>query len=147
MVSAEIECVGRAHRGAVVFARRETSQPCAGPAVTGGELPLAEGGDLADPGDAVAGQAPPHRRTHPPQQCDRLVARKEVASPRLSTAEPRGLSRSGGELGEELVIAQPDRHGDTEIGFNPKGECGEELGGAGVVELLGAAEVEKSFVD
>ncbi len=36
---------------------------------------------------------------------------------------------------------------DSELGFDRKGECREELGGARAVELFGAGEVEERLVD
>ena len=68
----------------------------------------------------------------------------------LAAAEHRKAARLveiGGELGEKLVVAQPDRHGDAELGFDAEGEPREELGGVGGVELLGAAEIEECLVN
>jgi hypothetical protein len=75
-----------------------------------------------------------------------LPARNAGASLRLRTAKPRGLSRSEAIFARNL-LSQSDRHGNAVLGFDPLGEPREELGGAGVVQSLAAAEVEKRLVD
>jgi hypothetical protein len=58
VVSAEIEWAGAwASTARGILAARETAELRADPVVAGGEL--------ADQRDAVAGEAPLHRRTHP----------------------------------------------------------------------------------
>ena len=148
VVSAEIVCAGAcASTARPSSPRARRRQPRADPAVPCSELALAEPGELADQGDAVAGQAPLHRRTHAPQHRYRFVGKEGGGIAAAQHRKAARLVEIGGELGEELVVAQPDRHGDAELGFNAAGEPREELGGARAVELLGAAEVEKGFVD
>ena len=94
--------------GAAVLAARETRQTRADPAVTDVELALPKHGELADQSDAVSCQTTLHRGPHPPQQGHRLVGKKRGSPAAAEHRKTARLVEVGGELGEELIIAQSD---------------------------------------
>src|SRR6266446_1161306 len=124
--------------------------PSASPAsaaIAGSQLALAELCELPDQGNSVDGQPALHRCSHAPQQCHRLVGEKGGCLAAAEHCEAAGLVEIGSEFGEELVVAQTDRHGDAELGFDLARKRREKLGGALAVQLFGAAEIEKGLVD
>ena len=76
-----------------------------------------------------------------------MSARKAGALAAAEDSKTARFVEIGGNLGKEFVVAQPDRHGDAERGFDPLGERGEKLGGTGAMKRLGAAKVEERFID
>jgi len=93
--------------------------------MAGGEFALPEHGELADYRDAVTGQAPLHCGARPPQHRDRLVSEKVGGFAPAEHREAARVVEIGGDLGEELVVAQPDRHANRKRGFDPSGKGGE----------------------
>jgi hypothetical protein len=102
---------------------------------------------LPDHGNSVGGQPALHRCSYAPEQCHRFVGEKGGGIAAAEHCEAARLVEFGSEFGEELVVAQTDRHGDTELGFDLASKRREELGGTLAVQLFGAAEIEKSLVD
>src|SRR5271169_368281 len=118
---------------AVVFAAGQLSKPRPHPGIAGGKLALANLGELANESDAVAGEPLLHRHSDAPQQRDRFTGEKRRGLTAAEYGKAARLVEVGGDLCEKLVVAQSDRHSNAMRGFNPLGEPGEELGGAGAV--------------
>jgi hypothetical protein len=85
-----------------------------------------------------------HCAAHPPQHRDRLVSDKVGGLAPAEHREAARLVEIGGELGEELVVAQPDQHANRKRGFDPSGKGSEQLGWAGDVEPVGAPRSRKA---
>src|SRR6185437_16519269 len=109
---------------AVVLAAREAREAPADGAVAGGQLALLHRLKLADARDPVAGEAALQRRADAPEQADRPLGEERE---RLGPADDREAARLvevGGDLGEELVVAEPDRDGDADLALDAAGkEC------------------------
>src|SRR2546422_11559631 len=108
---------------------------------------MAELGELADQRDAVAGKSALHCRPDTPQQRHRSVGEERGGLAPAENREAARLVEIGGELGEEFVVAQSDRHRNAECTFYPLGKRREKLGGTRAMKCFSAAEVEKRFVD
>src|SRR4030088_3138384 len=57
------------------------------------------------------------------------------------------LVEVGGELRQELVFRQADRHRDADLVLDRAREAGERTGGRAAVQPLGAGKIEERLVD
>ena len=89
---------------------------------------------------AACADAPDHARP----ACGRGRPRSR---PRPITRKPRGLSRSEAILARNLLWRQADRDGEPELGLDPRLQPGQQDGGRGAVQALGAGEVEEGLVE
>ena len=122
-------------------------QPPADLAVARNKLGLLDASQLADQRDAVPGEAPLHGLAYPPQQTDRLAGEK---GPGLGPADHRETPRLvqfRGDLGQELVVAEPDRDGDRKLLLHPARQPRQGSGRAGAMKRLRATEVHEGLVD
>ena len=83
----------------------------------------------------------------PGMQRDRLVGQKTDGVGPADHREAAGLVEVGGDLGEKLVVAEADRHGDADLVLDSPRKPRQHLGGARSVQRGGAGEVEKCLVD
>ena len=127
VVSAEIECAGARASTARASSPRETAEPRADPAVAAGEL--------ADQRDAVAGEVPLHRRTHPHSasesgQASSPTAARPIPRPCRPRTRParrfeRLMDQIRGRLGEgsvQLGRGMPAAHDAPHpMTFSPQG--------------------------
>src|SRR6266446_8720539 len=129
---------------AIVLAVGQASDPRSYPAVTRGEFAIAELCELTNQGNSVAGKLPLQCCPNAPQQRNRFVGEEGSRLAAANNCKAARLVEIGGDLGEEFVVAQSDRHRNVERGFHPLGERSKQLGGAHAMKHLCAAEVEKS---
>ena len=131
---------------AVVLAARETVEPAADGAVARDQLALASAA-VADRGDAVGAERRPSALPTPQIRLTGLAARKPPPR-RGRSREAARLVQVGGDLGEELVVAEADRDGDADARASiSQGQARPGCGPGCRVQPLGAGEIEEGLVD
>ena len=108
--------------GSVVLATGAETEAPADLAVARDKRGLVEPGELADEGDPVPGETLLHRLAHAPEQADGLVGKKILRLGPSDHRESARLVEVGSDLGQELVVAEPDRDGDAKLILDPAGE-------------------------
>jgi hypothetical protein len=129
---------------AVVLAPREVPEALARLAearVEVAALPAKEVGEGADAGGFERGLSD---LAHAPDEADGAVAEKGGRIGPSDDREAARLVEVRGDLGEELVVREPDRAGDAELLLHPAGEAGEHDGGRRVMEALRAPRSRKA---
>src|SRR5262249_16838216 len=103
---------------ASILATGQAGDPRSQPAVAGSEVTVSAIGELADQRGACTGGAPLHCCPDTPQQRNRFVGEECLRFTAAENCETSRLVELGGDLGEEFVVAQSDRHRDAERGFD-----------------------------
>ena len=135
-----------AHR-AVVEAAGEPRQAAAFLAVAAEQLDLADPLQIGDAMKTVAGE-PRHAGLADAVDEARRFWRQEGRG--LAAAEHGKAARLveiGGDLGEEFVAGEPDRHRDAQRLLDLGGKPRQRLGRPHAVQPFGAGEIEERFVD
>src|ERR1043166_1245094 len=132
---------------ALVDAARKAREAKSFGAVAAREVPLGRRRRSGAREEAVAREALLARLADAPDEADRL-SRQERA--RLRTAQHGKSARLvevGGDLRQEFVDREPDRHGDRERLLDPRREAGERFRRGHAVQALGAGEIHERLVD
>jgi hypothetical protein len=116
-------------------------------AVAPRQLAVVEGTQLANLRDAVARQPLGQGGADAPDQPDRLGAEELGRFSAPDDREAARLVEIGGDLGEELVVAEPDRDGDADLALDAAGQLHHRMRRRAAVQQLGAGQVEKGLVD
>ena len=102
---------------------------------------------MADPGHAGLGEPRLRRGADARDDRDRLVGEEIRGLRAADDREAARLLEIRRDLGEELVVGQPDRDRDADFLLDPPGEARERDGGAAMMQPLRAGEIEKGLVD
>ncbi len=94
-----------------------------------------------------AASLPGQRRTDAGQQPHRLGRQQRRAPPRADHREAARLVATGGDLRQQPVGGEADRHGDADLALDLAREARQHDGGRRAVQRLGAGEVEHRLVD
>src|ERR1700733_7314156 len=121
-------------------------QPETGIAITLRKFAHAHILELADPRDAVLGEARLQRLAGAADKSDRLVAQERLRFGSADHGEAARLVELGGELREELVVTEADRGGDPELVLDALRELRHRLRGRASVQPLGAGKIEIGLV-
>ena len=78
---------------------------------------------------------------------DRLVGQEVGGLRAADDREAARLLEIRGDLGEELVVGEPDRDGDPELVLDPCGRTARGSGPGCLVQPLRAGQVEERLVD
>ena len=84
--------------------------------------------------------------TDAPDHAHGFVAQKVRRFPRADDREPMRLVEVRGDLGQKLVVAQPDGAGQPQFGFHPPHQPRQHHRRGLAVQPRGAGHVEKGFV-
>ena len=84
-------------------------------AVTRDKFSFVDAGQLSDPNNAVLAEALLHGLAHAPQQADRLVGEEGSGLGPANHGEAARLVQVRGDLGEELVVAEPNGNSDRKL--------------------------------
>ena len=104
-------------------------------------------GELADAVEAVRLEALAERLSHAPDQAHGPLGEEGARLGPPDHGEAARLVEIGGDLGEELVVGEPDRDGDAEGLRDAALEARERAGGTAMVEPGGAGEIEEGLID
>ena len=110
-------------------------------------LAVAQRLEVAEQRDALGGEPAGQRGADAGQQADRLRRQQRRGLPGADHREAARLVAAGGDLGQQPVGGQADRHGDADARFHLAREAGQHDGGRRAVQRLGAGEVEHRLVD
>ena len=88
-----------------------------------------------------------HRLAHTPQQADGLVGKKGPGLGSSDNGEAARLVPVRGDLGEKLVVAEPDRGRDGKLLLHAARQRRQSRRRAATVQSLRAGEVHESLVD
>jgi hypothetical protein len=83
----------------------------------------------------------------PGNDTDGSIGQKGGGVRSADDGEAARLVEIGGDLGQELVVGEADRDGDADLLLDPAGKTDEGDRRAGMVQPLGAGEVEEGLVD
>ncbi len=87
------------------------------------------------------------RRADAPDERDRLVGKEAPGFGPADDREAARLVQIGGDLGQRLVVGEPDRGGDPDLGLDAPDQPDERARRARPVQPLGAREIEEGLVD
>jgi hypothetical protein len=87
------------------------------------------------------------RRTDAENESDRLVRQHCAGFGLIERGKAARLVHVGGNLGQELVAGQPDRHRDADVALDLAGKARQYFCGDHAVNPLGAGEIQKRLVD
>ena len=132
---------------AAVLAARKSVKPAADAAVARLQFPFVETLQLAHGANAVARQFLSHRLADAPDDPDRLPGKKGPGFRPADHGEAVRLVEVGRDLGQKLVVAQPDRRRDAGFAADAADQPGQDDSRRRAVQTRRAGQVEKGFVD
>ena len=129
------------HDFAAVLPARQARQAQPDTVIARHEIALVHVLQLSDGADAVATEFFLHRFADAVNRIYRQISQKGQRFCRADYRKPARFIEVGSNLGEKLIMAEANRHGDADILFNAVDQLHERLRGRAAMQTVGAAQI------